>query len=107
VARGIHRVRLTDLGVKLKPGEEYQWTVALLRDATSGKREAVASGRVRVQPPATRMPPGYAEYARTGYWYDAIADLQRRRAAQPADPALAAAQRSLLDQVGLGEIVRD
>ena len=105
-AAGIQRIRLADHGVKLKAGEEYQWTVTLMREGRSRSKEAVASGRVRMQPSKAKLA-GYADYAREGYWYDALADLRRRRAENPADPVLAAAQQSLLEQVGLAQIVRD
>lgn len=103
---GIQRIALADLGVKLRPGEEYQWTVSLMRDSRSRSKEAVASGRVRVQLPPARIAPGYADYARAGYWYDALAELRRQMSANPSDPALVAAQQSLMEQVGLAEIVR-
>ena len=105
-AAGIQRIALADLGVKLRPGEEYQWTVSLMRDSRSRSKEAVASGRVRVQLPPARIAPSYADYARAGYWYDALAELRRQMSANPSDPALAAAQQSLMEQIGLAEIVR-
>jgi hypothetical protein len=47
---GIQRIRLSELGVKLKPGEEYQWLISFASKPNSRAKEAVASGRVRVQP---------------------------------------------------------
>jgi hypothetical protein len=49
---------------------------------------------------------GYAAYARAGYWYDAFSGLRREMSRHPNDAALADAQASLLEQVGLTEIAR-
>jgi hypothetical protein len=102
---GIHRIRLSDLGVRLKAGEEYQWTIAVPRQEGSRLKDAVASGRVRVQSPPARID-GFAQYARAGYWYDAVAQLRALIERQPGDDALLAAQQSLLEQVGLADVVR-
>ena len=111
---GIQRIRLADFGVKLKPGEEYQWSISFVADAASRSKDTVASGRVRVAAPpadlAARLsgagPQSYAIYAGAGYWYDALATLRRQIAERPSDAALQAAQQSLLEQVGLVEIAR-
>ncbi len=101
---GIQRIRLSDLRVKLAPGEEYQWTISFASKPGSRAKDAIASGRVRVQPAAAMS--GYAAYARAGYWYDAVAALRAEMARSPGDPALAEAQQELLEQVGLTEIAR-
>jgi hypothetical protein len=112
---GIQRIRLADFGVKLKPGEEYQWSISFVADASSRSKDTVASGRVRVAPfPAevTAQASGagpskaYAVYAGAGYWYDALASLRSQLAQHPRDAALLAAQQSLLEQVGLVEVAR-
>jgi hypothetical protein len=105
-AAGIQRIHLADHKVRLKHGEEYQWTVTLMRERPPRLKEAVASGRVRVQSPPAPIA-GYAALAQAGYWYDALADLRNRLAANPDDAALRAAQQSLLEQVGLDQIVRN
>ena len=102
---GIQRIRLSDLGVKLASGEEYQWLISFASKPGSRAKDAIASGRVRVQPLASALS-GYEAYARAGYWYDALAGLRREMARNPGDGQLAAAQQSLLEQIGLGEIAR-
>lgn len=104
-AAGIHRVRLSDLGVRLKAGEEYQWTIAVPRKEGSRLKDAVASGRVRVQSPPARID-GFAQHAQAGYWYDAVAQLRALLERHPGDEALLTAQQSLLEQVGLADVVR-
>jgi hypothetical protein len=111
---GIQRIRLSDYGVRLKPGEEYQWSISFVADAASRSKDTVASGRVRVAVVpadlASRVSSAgarsYAEYAGAGYWYDALATLRRQISERPRDAVLLAAQQSLLEQVGLVEIAR-
>jgi hypothetical protein len=111
---GIQRIRLADFGVKLKPGEEYQWSISFVADAAARSKDTVASGRVRVAPIAPELASrvqgaggrSYAEYANAGYWYDALATLRRQMGERPRDATLLAAQQSLLEQVGLVEIAR-
>jgi hypothetical protein len=104
-AAGIQRIRLADLGVKLKPGEDYQWLISFASKPNSRAKEAVASGRVRVQPSSAPLG-SYSAAAQAGYWYDAYAALRAEMARHPKDAKLAAAQQSLLEQVGLGEVAR-
>jgi hypothetical protein len=101
---GIQKIRLADMKVKLVPGEEYQWLISFASKPGSRAKDAIASGRVKAQP-AGRMN-SYIAYAKAGYWYDAYAALREELARHPRDPALAAAQQSLLEQVGLDEVAR-
>ena len=102
---GIQRIRVADLGVKLKEGEEYQWVITFASKPGSKAKDAIASGRVKVQ--AAPAPfKSYAAAAQAGYWYDAFSSLRTEIARRPNDAKLAAAQQSLLQQVGLGEVAR-
>ena len=50
---GIQRMKLSDHGVKLAPGVEYQWVVALVSDPDNRSSDLVASGVIkRVEPTA-------------------------------------------------------
>jgi hypothetical protein len=102
---GIQKVRLADLGVKLAAGEEYQWLISFASKPGSRAKDAIASGRVRIQPAGARLG-SYGAYAKAGYWYDAFASLRGEMAKHPRDAKLAAAQQSLLHQVGLDEVAR-
>ena len=112
---GIHRVRLSDHGVKLMPGVEYQWVVALVSDPQNRSSDLVASGMIkRIEPDAslkgriaTAVPatlPGV--YADAGVWYDALAAISDQIDANPADKSLRQSRADLLRQGGLkGEAV--
>src|ERR1043165_9034050 len=50
---GIQRLKLSEHGVKLSPGVEYQWVIALITDPDNRSSDLVASGVIkRVEPTA-------------------------------------------------------
>jgi hypothetical protein len=107
---GIQRLKLSDHGVKLSPGVEYQWVVALVTDPENRSTDLVASGVIRrVEPPVelkakisqatpASLPGVYAE---AGVWYDALAALSDQIEAQPENKMLRQTRADLLRQVGL------
>jgi hypothetical protein len=107
---GIQRLKLSDHGVKLTPGVEYQWVVALISDPDNRSSDLVASGVIkRVEPTAdlkgkiakatpAKLPSVYAE---EGIWYDALSVLSDQIEAHPDDKALRDTRADLLRQVGL------
>jgi hypothetical protein len=107
---GIQRLKLSEHGVKLNPGVEYQWVVALVTDPDNRSTDLVASGVIkRVEPDAgfkgrishaapASLPNLYAE---AGIWYDALAALSDQIEAQPGDKTLRETRAELLRQVGL------
>jgi len=112
---GLQRIRLSDHGVKLKPGVEYRWFVGLVVDQKQRSNDIVASGTIQytVQPQAVqerlaKVPQGqrYRILAEEGVWYDAIALLADEMDAQPGNGALRRDLGSLLQQVGIAEMVR-
>ncbi|MEN9677497.1 MAG: hypothetical protein RIS76_3393 [Verrucomicrobiota bacterium] len=108
---GIQRLKLSDHGVKLSPGVEYQWVVALITDSDNRSSDLVASGVIkRVEPtddlkrkvagaPAETLA---AIYGEAGIWYDALALLSDQIDAHPEDKSLREVRADLLRQVGLG-----
>ena len=107
---GIQRLKLSDQGVKLAPGVEYQWVVALITDPDNRSSDLVASGvikRIEASPAlkdkiAKASPeslPGV--YAEQGIWYDALSVLSDQIEAQPQNKALLETRADLLRQVGL------
>lgn len=104
----IHAVDLKLHGIRLKPGMEYQWSVALVPDATERSGDVISGGVVKlVEPPAalggnfaTASP---ATLAEAGLWYDAIHALSERIAAQPGNAEWRAQRAALLEQAGLAE----
>lgn len=107
---GIQRLKLSDHGVKLNPGVEYQWVVALVTDPENRSTDLVASGIIkRVVPPADlkekishAAPASLAGlYAEAGIWYDALAAVSDQIEAQPGNKTLRETRAELLRQVGL------
>lgn len=107
---GIQRFKLSEHSVKLAPGVEYQWVVALVTDPDNRSTDLVASGVIkRMEPPAelkqkvaraTQVSlPGL--YADAGIWYDALDALADQIEAQPGNKSLRETRSDLLRQVGL------
>jgi Domain of Unknown Function (DUF928) len=109
---GIHRIRLADLGVKLEPGKEYEWSVAVVMDPGNPSRDVVATGWIdRVERPELKArldsSGGDAVYvfAEEGLWYDALGQIGDDIDRAPNDKNLRDMRASLLEQVGLGAVV--
>jgi hypothetical protein len=107
---GIQRMKLSDHGVKLSSGVEYQWVVALIDDPDNRSKDLVASGVIkRIEPTAdlkekiaTATPASLAGvYAEAGIWYDALSVLTDQIEANPENKALRETRADLLRQVGL------
>lgn len=110
---GLQCIRLADLGLRLKPGIEYQWFVALIPDPDQRSKDVVAGGVIeRVDPPGevrTRVAREGRKrapfiYAEAGLWYDAISALSESAAADPGDAVSRRQRAALLQQVGLSDI---
>jgi Domain of Unknown Function (DUF928) len=111
---GVQRVRMADYGMRLSVGVPYRWSVALVVDPDSRSRDNIAGGAIeRMAPPTelrtklaragnTRAPYVYAE---SGLWYDALTAISDLLDAAPNDPVLRQVRASLLEQIGLREIV--
>ena len=110
LSAGIQRLRLAEHGVKLSPGEEYQWVVALITDPENRSRDLVASGVIKRVNPSADLQKSIAAaspaslpavYAEAGIWYDALSSLSDRIDADPNDKALQESRADLLRQGGL------
>jgi hypothetical protein len=73
-APGIQAIRLSELGVELKPGQEYRWAVALVADAEQRSGDQFASATIRRETPSAPLLDA-ADLAAAGYWYDALEQL--------------------------------
>jgi len=109
-AKGLQRVDLGAHGVALAPGQEYQWSLALVVDPEQRSRDVVATGWIeRVPAPdgldsrlSAAGPGGAAAvYADAGLWYDALAAIWRLSELRPGDPEPQQQLDALLTQVGL------
>jgi hypothetical protein len=110
---GIQRVRLSDYGVKLIPGERYTWSIALVLDPKRRSKDIIAVGAIeRVE--RTDMNPALLtaapttdalyRFAADGLWYDAVMAISEMIEKAPADLALRKHRADLLDQVDLLEV---
>jgi hypothetical protein len=89
----------------LLPGVDYQWQVKLYCSQRQQKG-LEAQGWIRFVPPQrqfleklrkTNPQDHYDVYAEAGYWYDTLQELATSRQAQPDDPRLQQAWKSLLE----------
>ena len=107
---GIQRLKLSEQGVKLAVGVEYQWVVALITDPDNRSTDLVASGVIKRVEPSAELKEKIAQaspavlpgvYAEAGIWYDALSVLSDQIEAHPGDKALRETRVDLLRQVGL------
>lgn len=110
---GLQVLDLAELGVRLEPGREYEWEVALIDDADNRYQDVYSRGAIeRIDPPSGiaqaldgRSPLERAKVlAEAGIWYDAIDELSRAVAASPDTTSIQSQWRSLLTQVKLDEV---
>jgi hypothetical protein len=110
---GIQRVRLSDYGVKLIPGERYIWSIALVFDPKRRSKDIIAMGaierveRAGMDPAALAAAPttdAFYRFAADGLWYDAVMAISQLIETAPTDPALRKQRVELLDQVDLREV---
>jgi hypothetical protein len=110
VQAGVHRVRLADHNIRLKPGAAYQWSVTVIPDSDRRSKDILAGGTIeRVDVPddlkAKLTTANKSEllslYAEAGFWYDAVAAISEMIEAAPQDQALRKQRATLLSQVGL------
>lgn len=106
-APGIQRISLAEHGVKLEPGMEYEWSVAIVLDPDKRSRDIVSQGWLRrVEAPQLNadVTPA-ATLAQLSLWYDAFERLSDDIDASPSDSALLAQRNGLLRQIDLGDAV--
>jgi hypothetical protein len=110
VLAGFHRIRLTDIGLKLDMGKSYKWFVALVMDPDHRSKDVIAGGVIeRVNPSEllkqklSRSDPlqRVSIFAEEGIWYDALTAISDLIDARPGDSALENIRTDLLTQVGL------
>jgi class 3 adenylate cyclase len=107
---GVNRLKLAEHGVKLAPGVEYQWVVALINDPDNRSSDQVASGVIKRVDSTSALKEQLAGsgpnaraavYAEAGIWYDALAELSDQIDADPGNRELRRVRADLLRQVGL------
>ncbi len=101
---GIQRIQLSDHGVELARGVEYEWSVALVVDAAHRGQDVISMGYIeRVAEPGGlgQGIPTAAQHAAAGLWYDAIGSISDSIEATPSDPRLRRQRSALLRAAGL------
>jgi hypothetical protein len=107
---GVHRVRLADHNIRLKPGTTYQWFVTVIPDSDRRSKDILAGGAIeRVDVPdalkakltTANKSELFSVYAEAGLWYDAVAAISDMIEAAPQDQGLRKQRTALLSQVGL------
>lgn len=110
---GIQKVCLSDYGVKLIPGERYNWSIALVLDPKRRSKDVIAMGaierveRADMNPAAKAAAPttdAFYQLAADGLWYDAVMAISELIDTTPADLTLRKHRADLLDQVDLPEV---
>ena len=108
---GVHRIRLSDYGVELDPGSEYEWSVSLVLDPNERSKDIVATSWIDRIPESGELKSRIASegatatvFAEEGLWYDAIGALSDEIDADPGNVQLAEQRADLLRQVGLDVI---
>jgi hypothetical protein len=112
LAAGVHRVSLSEHGVRLAPGVDYRWFVALVLDPERRSQDVVSGAAIRYTPAGSEQsarlsaaPPARVAhlYAESGLWYDAFDQLSRWLAAERGAALLHEHRAALLEQVGLAD----
>jgi hypothetical protein len=110
VQAGIQRLKLADHGVRLTPGVEYRWVVALITDPGNRSSDLIASGFLKRIEPSNDLQARLAKaspvekpgiYAEAGIWHDALASLSDLIDSRPEAQNLREERADLLRQVGL------
>jgi uncharacterized protein DUF928 len=111
--KGVHRIDLAELGVRLAPGVPYRWSVTVVPDPNRRSRDILATATIeRIELPdalRAKLPQASkselpALYAEAGLWYEALATLSELIDRTPQDATLRQQRAALLSQVGLPDI---
>ena len=110
---GIVSIRLPATAPVLEIGKDYKWVVVMAcQGGEPTPEDPFAEGLVRrIQPDSSLSQLDKAKpldrvalYAKSGSWYDAVANLAALRKDQPNDPEVASAWKELLQGAGLDAI---
>jgi hypothetical protein len=108
---GIVSMSLPAAAPELEVGENYKWLVSVVCQSGEPEDLFVEGSVRRIQPDSTLSQVDKVEplervalYAKSGVWYEALANLAALRKAQPNDSQVASAWENLLKDAGLGAI---
>jgi hypothetical protein len=109
VEPGIHRFDLKAFDIRLKPNEDYQWSVTSVVNEKDRSREIVSRSTFRLADVGETQVSGSAAakdrqaivYAEQGIWHDALHALSQSISASPERRDLRTMRADLLEQAGL------
>ena len=113
VRAGINDVDLGEFGIRLQPGREYDWWIAVVSDPTAHSSDLAAGAVVRRIEPDAALAAKLAgadgatrvhRLAEAGLWYDALAAASELIEARPDEPAYRELRAALLDGAELPEL---
>jgi len=110
----IHALPFAKLGIRLKKGVEYQWTVALVPNENERSNDVISGGVIKLWegpiPAGTEtggQPASLAQaeaLARGGIWYDAMETLNVLAAVSPSDEPVRRIRKAFLEDAGLSDV---
>lgn len=113
---GIQKLSLSDFKIKLEPEVEYTWVISLVPDPASRTLDIVTSGKIKYVAPDSQLQKTVSTtiavqqpyvFAKTGYWYDALAGIIKQTKKNPKQYAPREKLVSLLKQVELDQIAKN
>ncbi|MDM8524239.1 DUF928 domain-containing protein [Desulfococcaceae bacterium HSG8] len=111
---GIYQISLADYNVTLEPDVEYEWFMVIVPAPKERSADFLGSATIKYVRPSeniTERTSGmsgselYYEYAKEGYWYDAIETLCRQIDENPEDKKLISHRVGLLEQIRMGKVI--
>lgn len=110
---GIHAIRLSDVGVRLEPGERYTWYVTVVVDPEKPSINPYSGGPIELVSETPQLhselrsaaPEARASvFGRNGVWYEMLAEISERIAEEPGNAILRDERAALLEQVNLADV---
>jgi len=110
---GMHRLRLADYNVHLKPNIEYEWFVVIVPDSKQRSGDLLSSGTIQYTQASESLVTNlkqvsqekwYKTYAHAGIWYDAIENICSQIEAQPQNIELRTIRATLNQEVEMSKV---
>jgi hypothetical protein len=115
VQPGVQTIHLADHDIRLQPGEQYKWYVALVPDKEHRSKDVVTGGLIerselsealRARLKTANKQEAVFIYAEAGIWYDALSSVSELIETAPHNAVFRKQRASLLQQVGLPQIIQ-
>lgn len=112
---GVIQLKMPQNSPELAPGRDYRWSVTLVCNPDRPSANPFIQSwikRMPVKPELTQQLAAAGSdheralvYALTGFWYDALEAISTAQYENPSDPSILEDRLTLLDQVGLKQVV--